>query len=74
MIRLCATKKLIEDIMVEFNRIDVLINNAGITKDNLVLRMTDEDFQKVKKVNMNSVSIYKERDSYNVKTKVWINY
>ena len=30
-----ATKKLIEDIMVEFNRIDVLINNAGITKDNL---------------------------------------
>ena len=50
-----ATKKLIEDIMVDFNRIDVLINNAGITKDNLVLRMTDEDFQKVKKVNMNSV-------------------
>ena len=50
-----ATKKLIEDIMVEFNSIDVLVNNAGITKDNLVLRMTDEDFQKVMKVNMNSV-------------------
>jgi len=50
-----ATKKLIEDIMAEFNSLDVLVNNAGITKDNLVLRMTDEDFQKVMKVNMNSV-------------------
>jgi len=50
-----ATKELIKDIMASFDSIDVLVNNAGITKDNLILRMTDDDFQKVMKVNMSSV-------------------
>tara|TARA_B100000900_G_scaffold84253_1_gene68148 strand:+ start:25365 stop:26114 length:750 start_codon:yes stop_codon:yes gene_type:complete len=49
------TKELIKDIMTNFDSIDVLVNNAGITKDNLILRMTDDDFQKVMKVNMSSV-------------------
>lgn len=43
-----ATKK----IMDEFGRIDVLVNNAGITKDNLLLRMPEEDFDKVISVNL----------------------
>lgn len=43
-----ATKK----IMNEFGRIDVLVNNAGITKDNLLLRMPEEDFDKVISVNL----------------------
>ena len=50
-----ATKKLIEDIMAEFNSLDVLVNNAGITKDNLLMRMSESDFETVMKVNMNSV-------------------
>ena len=37
------------------NKIDVLINNAGITKDNLLMRMSEEDFDKVIEVNLKSV-------------------
>ena len=37
-------EKLIEKVITDFGNIDVLINNAGITKDNLLMRMTEEDF------------------------------
>jgi 3-oxoacyl-[acyl-carrier protein] reductase len=47
--------KLAENVFNEFGSIDVLVNNAGITKDNLLLRMSEEDFNNVMKVNMNSV-------------------
>ena len=50
-----AAKKLIDHISKEFNQIDVLVNNAGITKDGLLMRMANEDFQRVMKTNMNSV-------------------
>ena len=39
----------------DFGSIDVLVNNAGITKDNLLMRMSEEDFNDVMKINMNSV-------------------
>ena len=47
--------RLAENVFNDFGSIDVLVNNAGITKDNLLLRMSEEDFNKVMKVNMNSV-------------------
>jgi len=47
--------KLAENVFNDFGSIDVLVNNAGITKDNLLLRMSEEDFNAVMKVNMNSV-------------------
>jgi len=47
--------KLADDVINDFGSIDVLVNNAGITKDNLLMRMSEEDFDKVMKVNMNSV-------------------
>ena len=47
--------KLVEDVINDFERIDVLINNAGITKDNLLLRMSEDDFDKVIYVNLKSV-------------------
>ena len=47
--------KLAENVFNDFGSIDVLVNNAGITKDNLLLRMSEEDFNDVMKVNMNSV-------------------
>ena len=50
-----AAQKLAADVMEEFGRIDVLVNNAGITKDNLLMRMSEEDFDNVMKVNMKSV-------------------
>jgi len=38
--------------------VDILINNAGITRDNLIIRMTEEDFDKVINVNLKSVFNY----------------
>ncbi|WP_310556882.1 3-oxoacyl-[acyl-carrier-protein] reductase [Flavobacterium sp.] len=48
-------QKLSEDVMAEFGTIDILINNAGITKDNLLMRMSEEDFDKVIEINLKSV-------------------
>lgn len=45
-------KNLIDSCKEKFGRIDILINNAGITKDTLVLRMKEEDFDKVIDVNL----------------------
>lgn len=48
-------QKLAEDVIAEFGSIDILINNAGITKDNLLMRISEEDFDKVVEVNLKSV-------------------
>lgn len=48
-------QKLVDDVLAEFGTIDILINNAGITKDNLLMRMSEEDFDKVIDVNLKSV-------------------
>lgn len=50
-----AAQKLVEEVMAEFGQIDILVNNAGITKDNLLLRMSKEDWDQVIKVNLDSV-------------------
>ena len=46
---------LVENVLTDFGQVDVLINNAGITKDNLLMRMGEEDFDKVIEVNLKSV-------------------
>ena len=48
-------QKLVDDVMSEFGNVDVLINNAGVTKDNLLMRMSEEDFDKVIEINLKSV-------------------
>ncbi|WP_103068394.1 3-oxoacyl-[acyl-carrier-protein] reductase [Aquimarina sediminis] len=48
-------QELIADVIETFGSIDVLVNNAGITKDNLLMRMSEEDFDKVIEVNLKSV-------------------
>ena len=48
-------KKLVDQITEEFDTVDILINNAGITRDNLLMRMQEEDFDKVIEVNLKSV-------------------
>jgi len=50
-----AAQTLIDEVMAEFGQIDILINNAGITRDNLLLRMSKEDWDTVIKVNLDSV-------------------
>ena len=47
--------ELIESILLDFDTIDVLVNNAGITKDNLLMRMQESDFDIVINVNLKSV-------------------
>ena len=48
-------QELIDNVLADFSTIDVLINNAGITKDNLLMRISEEDFDKVIEVNLKSV-------------------
>ncbi len=50
-----AAQKLIDDVIEEFGKIDILVNNAGITKDNLLLRMSKEDWDVIMRVNLDSV-------------------
>ncbi len=50
-----AAQELASEVLKEFGSIDVLINNAGITKDNLLMRISEEDFDKVIEVNLKSV-------------------
>lgn len=50
-----GSEKLINDVVADFGRIDVLVNNAGITRDNLLMRMTEADWDLVIKVNLKSI-------------------
>lgn len=48
-------QQLIDEVINSFGNIDILINNAGITKDNLLMRMSEKDFDDVIDVNLKSV-------------------
>ena len=48
-------EELIKDVIENFESIDVLVNNAGITIDNLLMRMSEEDFDRVLEVNLKSI-------------------
>jgi 3-oxoacyl-[acyl-carrier protein] reductase len=50
-----AAKELVQEVISDFGSIDGLINNAGITQDNLLLRMSEEQWDKVIHVNLKSV-------------------
>lgn len=50
-----ACESFVNDVLKEFGQIDICVNNAGISKDNLLLRMTPEQFEEVINVNLNSV-------------------
>lgn len=49
-----AAEQLINDVVQAFGSLDVLVNNAGITKDNLLMRMTEEMWDQVINVNLKS--------------------
>ena len=50
-----AVEALIEGIAKEFGPVSILVNNAGITRDNLLMRMKDEDWQAILDTNLTSV-------------------
>jgi 3-oxoacyl-[acyl-carrier protein] reductase len=50
-----AAQELAKNVLEDFGSIDILVNNAGITKDNLLMRISEEDFDQVIEVNLKSV-------------------
>tara|TARA_R110000737_G_scaffold2923_16_gene9833 strand:- start:85078 stop:85818 length:741 start_codon:yes stop_codon:yes gene_type:complete len=52
-----AVASMIEEVASEHGRLDILVNNAGITKDNLILRMSDEEWDDVINTNLKSVFV-----------------
>ena len=48
-------EELVLNVNKDFESIDILVNNAGITKDNLLMRMSEEDFDRVLEVNLKSI-------------------
>ncbi len=64
------SEKLINDVINEFDKIDILVNNAGITRDNLLLRMSEEDWDLVIKINLKSVfNLTKNVQKYMIKQR-----
>lgn len=50
-----ASEQMVQQVFADFGHIDVLVNNAGITRDHLLLRMNEADWDAVIKVNLKSV-------------------
>lgn len=50
-----AADKLIQDIVADFGSLDIVVNNAGVTKDGLLLRMTEENWDDVLNINLKSI-------------------
>ena len=50
-------EKLVSDVVEKHGRVDVMVNNAGITRDNIVIMMSDDDWDLVLKVNLKSAFI-----------------
>ncbi len=48
------SQKFIDEVLKEFGKVDILVNNAGITRDNLMLRMSEQDWDLVLKINLKS--------------------
>jgi 3-oxoacyl-[acyl-carrier protein] reductase len=53
-----SAQQVVEKVVAEFKRLDILVNNAGITKDNLLMRMTEADWDAVITTNLKSVFNY----------------
>ena len=48
-------KTMVDGVLSSFGKVDILVNNAGITKDNLLLRMSQEDWEEVIRINLSGV-------------------
>ena len=53
--KFAEAEQLINDIVTDFGTLDIVVNNAGITKDGLLMRMSEENFDTVMEVNLKSV-------------------
>ena len=65
-----ASQQLIDDVVKEFGRVDILVNNAGITRDSLLMRMSEEQWDIIMKVNLKSVfNLTKAAQKYMLKQR-----
>ncbi len=53
-----SSLEVVDKVVAKFGKLEILVNNAGVTKDNLLLRMTEDDYDKVLNVNLKSVFNY----------------
>lgn len=49
------SEQFINEVLKDFGKVDILVNNAGITRDNLLLRMSEQDWDLIMKINLKSV-------------------
>ncbi|MCP1144330.1 3-oxoacyl-ACP reductase FabG [Lysinibacillus endophyticus] len=52
---LASVKTMVQQVLSKYSKIDILINNAGITRDAMLVKMTEEDFNRVLDVNLKGV-------------------
>ena len=50
-----AAHKFVDDVLAEFGQIDIVVNNAGITRDGLLMRMSEEQWDDVIRINLKSI-------------------
>lgn len=63
-------KNMVKESVEKFEKIDILVNNAGITKDNLLMRMSEEEFDKVIQINLKGTYLVtKEVTKYMMKKR-----
>ena len=63
-------KNMVKESIEKFEKIDILVNNAGITKDNLLMRMSEEEFDKVIQINLKGTYLVtKEVTKYMMKNR-----
>jgi len=64
------SEKLVDQVAADFGRVDVLINNAGITRDTLLMRMTEENWDDVIRINLKSAfNLTKAAQKYMLKQR-----
>src|SRR5690625_931058 len=59
-------EEVVADVVKEWGGVDVLVNNAGITRDNLILRMSPEQWSAVNTTNLQSVCNYSKADAHTI--------
>ena len=50
-----SSEQFINEVLEDFGKVDILVNNAGITRDNLLLRMSEQDWDLIMQINLKSV-------------------
>ena len=53
-----AIQQTVDDVVKQWGRIDIMVNNAGITRDGLLIRMSEQDWDEVMNVNLKSVFLF----------------